>query len=408
MKGIETKDMERLRLYLGFSKKEFSRLLTISPATYNRYLGKDTVSFKKVGLPLQELLSLNSTSSVRLTGRIDYIRFRFRTLDWLGVIDKVFGLKKKPFIQYDFGRYGYSMLENFNFINVYHSEKDENMGTLVEMTGRGCREFEWYLKNEQAGRTWQEVVEAALAYAKRKTQSQEGAADFLKITRLDVSLDETYNKDGNYNLYKLKVKKEQGLIQSKMRSFKFIDGETQNQADGCSVYFGSRQSSVLLNFYEKDFEQAHQSKVSLETIRELYGYKNRYEVRMFGDKSHDFLLEWYYQRQDMAKKAVGVINDKLHVYAKKGKRLILDPDWYKLMGSLKACQFVTAPQEVAIAEKQYRWYERVVAGTRKFLEEVEAVTGSGRLAEIEEYAEIPEKRLKELEWLQKGSKEAAV
>ena len=197
------------------------------------------------------------------------------------------------------------------------------------------------------------------------------------------------------------------MIQSKMRSFKFIDGETQNQADGCSVYFGSRQSSVLLNFYEKDFEQAHQSKVSLETIRELYGYKNRYEVRMFGDKSHDFLLEWYYQREDMAKKAVGVINDKLHVYAKKGKRLILDPDWYKLMGSLKACQFVTAPQEVAIAEKQYRWYERVVAGTRKFLEEVEAVTGSGRLAEIEEYAEIPEKRLKELEWLQKESKEAA-
>ncbi|MBP2620338.1 replication initiation factor domain-containing protein [Streptococcus panodentis] len=409
MKEIETKDMERLRLYLGFSKKEFSKLLTVSPATYNRYLGKDTVPFKKVGLPLQELLALNKETSVRLTGRIDYIRFRFRTLDWLGVIDEVFGLKKKPFIQYDFGRYGYSAFENFNFINVYHSEKDSEMGTLVEMTGRGCREFEWYLENEQNGRTWQEVLEAALAYAKRKSKSPEEAADFLKITRLDVSLDETYNKEeGNYNLYQLKEKKERGLIQSKMRSFKFIDGETQNRADGCSVYFGSRQSAVLLNFYEKDFEQVRQSKVSLDTIRELYGYKNRYEVRMFGDKSHDFLLEWCYQREDMARKAVGVINDKLHVYARKGKRLVLDPDWYKLMGSLKACQFVTAPQEVAIAEKQYRWYERVVAGTRKFLEEVEAVTGSGRLAEIEAYAEIPEKRLKELEWLQDGSKEVAV
>ncbi|MBZ2071889.1 replication initiation factor domain-containing protein, partial [Streptococcus sanguinis] len=283
------------------------------------------VPFKKVGLPLQELLALNKETSVRLTGRIDYIRFRFRTLDWLGVIDEVFGLKKKPFIQHDFGRYGYSALENFNFINVYHSEKDSEMGTLVEMTGRGCREFEWYLENEQNGRTWQEVLEAALAYAKRKTKAPEEAADFLKITRLDVSLDEGYNKEeGNYNLYQLKEKKERGLIQSKMRSFKFIDGETQNQADGCSVYFGSRQSAVLLNFYEKDFEQAHQSKVSLETIRELYGYKNRYEVRMFGDKSHDFLLEWYYQREDMARKAVGVINDKLHVYVRKGKRLVLD------------------------------------------------------------------------------------
>ena len=90
----------------------------------------------------------------------DYVRIRFPTTDVQLVVENILQLKLSYFLHEDYGFYSYS--EHYAFLGdifvLYSHELDK--GVLVELKGRGCRQFESYLLAQQ--RSWYEFFMDAL------------------------------------------------------------------------------------------------------------------------------------------------------------------------------------------------------------------------------------------------------
>nr|WP_244228123.1 replication initiation factor domain-containing protein [Streptococcus suis] len=333
----------------------------------------------------------------KLEGKIDYLRIRFKTLDYKTIIDKVLCLSNKPFVKQEKSYYSYQGRVSFGNIDVLYSTGDVNMGTLVEFSGQGCRFFEWYLVNEQ-GRDWEQFLLDCFAYANNFTETMAQLDDFLKITRIDIALDELYNPNGNYDLEKLKIKKDTGLLKTKSKTFKYVDGSIGEESKGKSLYFGSPNSPIVLNFYEKDLEQAGKLNVPVEFIHSEYGFKNRYEVRLLDKYAHKFVRKWLYEFDgfNIADKAVSFINDKIHVYKKTRNGFKLDDEWYRLMGSYGSFAFTMSPTLYEPGVKEFRWIDERVAPTLKYLFQLDELRGERRLWNMIQDAEMSDKHKADL------------
>lgn len=95
---FDYKELKRIRRHLGFSLKEFSALLDVNYNTYKKIeIGErelPKVSQKKFQRLFFNQQKLKGT---RLEGKIDYLRVRFKTLDYKTIIDKVLRLGEKQF-----------------------------------------------------------------------------------------------------------------------------------------------------------------------------------------------------------------------------------------------------------------------------------------------------------------------
>lgn len=396
----KAKELGRIRRHLGFSMKEFAELFSVNVNTYKKMETGERAIQKDFKERFETFLNHRSKlPSSKLEAKIDYIRIRFKTTDYKTVIDKVLQLKDKPFYKEDRGRYAYKNFVSFSKINVYFSE-DRNMGTLIEMSGQACRAFEWYMINEQE-RDWEKFLSSCYSYALACTTTLQEADDFLKVTRFDIALDELYNPKGNYDIVKLKKKREKGLLRTKSDTFDYRDGKKGKKSKGKSLYFGSVNSPIVLNFYEKDLEQADKLDVPVEFIHSEYGFKNRYEVRLMSNYSNDFVRKWIneFDGYSLADKAVSIINDKIHVYKEIKDGVSLDNEWYSLMGSYGSFQFQMHPKQYEVGIKEYRWYEQGgPASTRKFLLELEKIRGESRVENIDESIELSDEQKAMLEY----------
>ena len=79
-----------------------------------------------------------------LTMLFDYVRIRFPTLDIGHIIKDILQLNIQYMIHEDFGHYSYTEHYYIGDIFVYTSP-DEEKGVLLELKGKGCRQYESYL-----------------------------------------------------------------------------------------------------------------------------------------------------------------------------------------------------------------------------------------------------------------------
>ncbi len=394
---MEFKEFENARLSLGLSVGDTCALVDSNKRSYARWRNKGDVPDEKFEL-LVETTKISKDDNKQLTASIDYLRVRFRTCQFQRIINEVMVLGNKPFISEVYSRYGYTGFESFNHINLYYAVDDDQQGTLIEMTGQGCREFEWYLINEQK-RSWTDFFKKCYEFSSSFEDKHFDRKDFVRFTRIDIALDEHYSEIGNYDLGRLNEKKEAGLISRKAKKYRFIDGESNKKSDGKTIYFGTRQSDVMLSFYEKDYEQCAKLKLELSTYHKLYGLKNRYEIRLNGDASNKFIFDHIHKKTDIGLEAIKVLNYQLQVFEMKDSRRVLDIEWYSIFGVTDVVKFEMKPKYFPIGEKEYQWYERSVAGVRKRLEIIENITGKSRLEEIDELAEVKEKFRPQLDYL---------
>ena len=103
----------------------------------------------------------------------DYVRIRFPTMDVKHVIEDVLRLKMKYLVQEPRGMYGYTSTYRIGDVMVLTSPLEE-MGVLLELRGKGCRQFEAYLDGQK--RTWYEFF--------RKCMKEK--AVFKRVHRLDA------------------------------------------------------------------------------------------------------------------------------------------------------------------------------------------------------------------------------
>lgn len=392
----ENFDLKGIMKNYLLSQKDVGKIVGVSRQFISNVLaGKKSLSPEKKKI-LLDYLSYNS--KYELETSVDYLRIRLKTLKWFEVIEDLLLMDSNLFNVDVSSMHNYNMSMSYGSIRILRHTENIDMGTLVEFNGGGCREFEQELKDQN--RTWKQFFQDCFHFSmnQKKVTDFEDLDDYLKFTRLDLATDEMYSKKGNYDLRKLYDKMLSGQIQTPFRqfssneSFLYRDGEFIST--GLSLYFGSRKSkSIYINFYEKDKEQSMARDLYLDEIHELYGYKNRYEVRLFSDKATQVIFDFWYNDIPLQNLAGQIISHYLDIKDDKGS---WDIEWLNVFGSDKSYGFVNKPREVSF-EKTDKWLESSVFPALKGSMERDRLIGSTYIQDKLNETEIPEKRQKMLE-----------
>ena len=197
----------------------------------------------------------------------DYVRIRFPTMDVKHIVEDVLRLKLPYFIHEDYGFYSYTEHYYLSDIFVLVSPELEK-GVLLELKGRGCRQFESYLLAQE--RSWYEFFMDVLM--------EDGV-----MKRLDLAIND---KTGILNIPHLTEKCRNEECISVFRSFKsYRSGELVRRGEkecmGNTLYIGSIQSEVYFCIYEKDYEQYKKHDIPIAYAE----VKNRFEIRLKNERA---------------------------------------------------------------------------------------------------------------------------
>lgn len=277
------KELREKRIAYGISQ---GRLAVASGIT-REYLNKIESGKMK---PSKELLETLHKELARfnpeapLTMLFDYVKIRFPTLDIQHIIKDILKLNINYMLHEDYGHYSYTEHYSLGDIFIYTSA-DEEKGVLLELKGRGCRQFESYLLAQQ--RSWYDFLMDALV-------------DGGVMKRIDLAIND---HTGILNIPELAEKCRKREYIGKSRSYKFYQSgelikhrEDDREYMGRTLYLGSLKSDVYFCIYEKDYEQY----VKLGTPLDEADIINRFEIRLrkaikyLSEKDREILLMYFF------------------------------------------------------------------------------------------------------------------
>lgn len=183
---------------------------------------------------------------------------------------KQYGEAHKELNYEDYGHYSYTEHYSLGDIFIYTSA-DEEKGVLLELKGRGCRQFESYLLAQQ--RSWYDFLMDALV-------------DGGVMKRIDLAIND---HTGILDIPELAEKCRKREYIGKSRSYKFYQSgelikhrEDDREYMGRTLYLGSLKSDVYFCIYEKDYEQY----VKLGTPLEEADIISRFEIRLRNERAY--------------------------------------------------------------------------------------------------------------------------
>lgn len=222
---------------------------------------------------------------------IDWLSFTIQT-DIQGVGKKAvrefleqMNLDTLPFAENETGRHGYNRsLSLQNYINVYYNEVkfneyDDNnadkldriikMGVHFEFTGQGCR----ILEQDRDWSDWFDLLNGLNA----------------RYSRIDIALDDFIGLL-DFDLMEDKIKKGEVISLSRTRNieasldFKKAEKLDNNgKSKGKTIYFGNKNSLMMIRFYDKKREQ------QAKKIFCPFEFWQRYEIVLKREKAIDFV-----------------------------------------------------------------------------------------------------------------------
>lgn len=215
---------------------------------------------QKTSLPPFTNRGVASPNESSVEAVVDWVQVTFHVPPISAIIEQVIGLPIDLFKKRNKGLYFYNRCYEFSYIKLYYSSDDKDMGIHLQLTGSGCREFEYHLK--QMKKTWKDFFSKCLEFK-------------ANFTRIDVAIDDfkTYMK-----VPALIKKAEKAECISRFRAGSSINGFnlSDGKSKGATFYIGSKQSNLYCRFYEKNYEQAFKYNRDVEE----YGLWNRYEIQM--------------------------------------------------------------------------------------------------------------------------------
>ena len=312
-----------------------------------------------------------------LVSMVDYVRVSFKTHDIDYILENVMHLKKDYMQELESGFYGYIGTFQLDNIKVFYSALGDNRGILVEMSGKGCRQFESFLNWRK--QTWFDFFADCLEH--------KGT-----FTRFDLAIDDykTY-----FDIPMILEKVRNGEAVSKFRksdyngSYAIDDGE----AGGTTIYFGSKKSEVYLCFYQKNYEQAEKYNQSLED----YPDWNRYELRLKNDRANIAVKELI-ERQDLLKVAKEIINNYLRFVEKRDTNRNTWKTcafWEKFIGDVSKLSLYMEPKR-DFYERSRNWLKNSCSPTMKMVLEADETLGKNDLSDMIMGAELSDKQEKML------------
>jgi len=312
---------------------------------------------------------------------IDYVRIRFPIMDVKYVVSDILRLKQEYMLHEDYGFYSYSEHYVMGDIFVLISP-DEEKGVLLELKGRGCRQFENYLFAQ--GRDWYEFFRECL---------KEDAV----IKRLDLAIND---KTGLLDIPELSNKCKNEECISVFRTFKdyesgeLVKSREQHKAEmGKTLYIGSLKSEVYFCIYEKDYEQYIKHNIPIEDAE----VKNRFEIRLKNDRAFHAMYDLLSYR-DAERTAFSIINRYVRFVDKdEDKRRSewrLNAKWSWFIGENREKLKLTTKPEPFTYERTLKWLSHQVMPTQKMLKEVDSKNGTDFIGDMLKNAKLTEKHEK--------------
>lgn len=316
-----------------------------------------------------------------LTMLFDYVRIRFPTQDVRHVIQDILHLKMDYMLHEDYGFYSYAEHYVYGDIFVLTSPEEEK-GTLLELKGKGCRQFENFLLAQH--RSWYDFLLDALL-------------DGGVMKRLDLAINDMA---GILDIPALTEKCSREECVSKFRSFKsYRCGELVKSQEkdkygmGNTLYIGSLKSEVYFCIYEKAYEQYVKFDIPIEET----DVKNRFEIRLKNERAY-YAVTDLLTYQDAEQTAFSIINQYIRfVDSKEGKRNSECPtneDWAYFIGEHRQKLKLTTKPEPYTLERTLNWISRQVAPTWKTIEKIDAKNQTTYLKDILERAKLTERHKK--------------
>ena len=319
-----------------------------------------------------------------LTLLLDYVRIRFPTMNVRHVIEDVLWLKMKYMVQEDHAFYSYTSMYVLGDIAVMTSPMEEK-GVLLELKGKGCRQFEAYLKGQQ--RSWYEFFRECL---------KEKAV----FKRIDLAVNDLV---GLLDIPCLSEKCENEECVSVFRSFKaYRSGELVRAREpdkvsmGATLYIGSMKSDLYFCIYEKDYEQLVKAGIPIEDAE----IKNRFEIRLKNDRAY-FAVYDLVSCENPEQTAFGIINRYIRFVDRDNSRpredWPLNSMWAAFIGTHRERLKLTAKPEPYTLQKTLNWLSHQVAPSWKMLLELDRKAGTDVLEEMLAATKLGDKHRKIIE-----------
>ena len=371
--------LKEKRQSYGVSQTRLAIMAGISREHLNRIeAGKVTLTDDMQEKLMEAVEKFNPDAPMFLL--FDYVRIRFPTLNIQHVIKDILKLNVDYMLHEDYGHYKYTEHYYLGDVFVYTSQ-DEEKGTLLELKGKGCRQFESYLLAQ--GRSWYDFLMDALI---------EGGV----MKRLDLAIND---RAGILDIPDLTAKCNREECVSLFRSFKsYASGELvkHNEQDkagmGHTLYIGSLKSEVYFCCYEKNYEQY--AKLGIPTSEAPI--KNRFEIRLKDERAY-YAVRELLTHYDAEQTAFSIINHYIRFVDREPEKRKTDwklnDRWAWFIGKDRPPVKLTTDPEPYTLERTLGWISRQVAPTLKMLKKIDAGNSTSYLKEIEDNAKLTEKHL---------------
>ncbi|WP_086300204.1 MobT family relaxase [Enterococcus faecium] len=371
---------ERRKTY-GVSQNKLATAVGIS----RQYLSE--IETEKV-IPSSDLLTELDAMLERFNPELplemlfDYVRIRFPTTNPEGVIENILKLKMKYMLHEEYAFYSYEEQYIFGDIAVMVSH-DIEKGVLVEMKGKGCRQFEHFLLAQR--RTWYDFFLDVF--------SVDGV-----YKRLDLAIND---KVGLLNIPELTRKCQNEECISVFRNFKnYRSGELVRQHEkadmGDTLYIGSLKSEVYFCIYQKDYEQY----VKLGIPLEENPVKNRFEIRLKNERALHAVIDLL-NNGNVGNTTFSIINRYIRFVDKdpnkRRSQWKINADWSFFLGENQRKLRLTSEPEPYSFDRTLNWLARQVIPTLKLAMKIDKLNQTSVIQNMIDYAELSDRQKKILQ-----------
>jgi len=317
----------------------------------------------------QNGLNKRSVAKMGLPVLVDYLTFSIKSVSEetedlnLSFLYKFLGLDSADFVDIG-GRMHYaSCWTNSDGITLYepYSDRVEDMGYCVNLSGHGCRLLEKTLKEAfpKCRSPWRRFL--------KKLRSLNYLGYKVNISRIDIATDDI-SKDENH-LIDLELIEEaannRNFVSRFRNLYNYVSKNVVTGAyKGRTLYFGTLKSTVMCRFYDKLAEQEQKRKSSEEGKKELEGITHW--VRMeFVFRRHQAIkiVNAICDSDDFAGYYAEVINGYIRFVEDDNtnkSRRTLKAWWVKFVGTVKR-------SSLSVGEYENYSFHRVLSYVEKYL-----------------------------------------
>ncbi|WP_341873141.1 replication initiation factor domain-containing protein [Enterococcus faecalis] len=374
---IEQKNnLREIRLKLGLKLTDVSRIFSISKTFLS------LIENGKKNCPdtlHQELLNYYQLIDQRegLEAMFDYVRVRIPTHNVKSVIEDILQMNFELFYTKTTGLYGYIQMYEYDNIRVLESIKGDDRGVLIELSGMGCRNYEYVLN--ELDNIWLDFFSRCLVV---------GGV----VKRIDIAIDDYVEY---FSLVELNKKRKKKEMETSFRKTRSIDSEDEStgESDGVTIYFGTRNSLVYFCFYQKNYQLAYKEKIPLNEI----DVKNRYEVRLHNERAQKF-IDYYLEDTFLLRSVRSVIGHYL-TFTQKNRSGVTQmwKPWREFLGATTYVDLSMKAEKPSF-ERKFRWAKNYCSQALKIFEIAGKQLGINYIDELLCVDELSERNEKILEW----------